>query len=146
MRTFEKELAVKEAQTMVCSYPYKVIPLTEQAKLAFALYSKKRGPADEKNAIVIKKYLDMDKHPFVGRKGFYYDDPSEPEEKRKAETKDHAIWLMTESNVPGISHRNSGKRTYYRELYEGVDYEIQVGEKIIHNQPERLTFEDIKTL
>jgi hypothetical protein len=146
MSEFNKELSKREMITPVCSYPYKVVPLTDQAKLGFAMFNKKSGPVERSNAEVIKKFLNMDKPPFIGQRTFYYDDPNETEEQRKNETKELAIWRMAESWVPGISHPKSDRKNAYTTLVYDRDYTIEVGEKIIHEQPERLTFEDIKAL
>jgi hypothetical protein len=146
MSQFNKQLAKMEMITPVCSYPYKVVPLTEQAKLAFSLFNKKSGPMENRNADVIKKYFNMDKPPFIGQRTFYYDDPNETEEQRKNETKELAIWRMAESWVPGINHPKSFKTSSYKALIPDKDYIVEIGEKIIHEQPEIFTFDDIKAL
>ncbi|MRX56726.1 hypothetical protein GJU41_22545 [Bacillus idriensis] len=143
MYAFEKEILKRENPAIFCSYPYKVIPLSDQAKIAFAKHNKKSGPM-ESNANTVKKYLNVEKKPFVGMVSFPFDDPNEANFIR--ETKSRAIWKMTESGVPGVFHHDSGIKSYYVTLHEGKDFKIEVGEKIIHEQPQSLTFEDIKTL
>lgn len=144
MHAFEKEIAKTEMLTPVCSYPYKVIPLSDQAKLAFALFNKNSGPLERTTAAFLKKYLNVEKGPFVGKMTFYYEESNET--VRKSETKQLAIWNMAESWVPGIFHTHSGKSSFYTALAEGKDYKVEVGEKIVHEQPKALTFDDIKAL
>ncbi|RYI25085.1 hypothetical protein EVU96_25055 [Bacillus infantis] len=148
MYAFEKEIANREMLYPVCSYPYKVIPLTEQAKAAFAAFNKKNSPGSapiEKSLMeFIKKYFKPDKDFFTGKATFYFDEADE--QKRINETKSIAVWYMTESGVPGIFHPKSGKKSYYVTLKEDKDFRVEVGEKITHDQPKTPTFEDIKAL
>ncbi|APH07213.1 hypothetical protein [Bacillus weihaiensis] len=146
MRPYEKEILRREMISLVYSYPYKVVPLSDDAKLAFALFNKQRGPIPPNAAEVIKKYLNLEKPPFIGQMSFYYDDPNESEDARMIMTKELAIKKMAECWVPGISHVDSLRKNSYPPLKEGSDFTIEVGKKIIHDQPLTLTFDDIKAL
>ncbi|PLR79702.1 hypothetical protein CVD25_06490 [Bacillus canaveralius] len=146
MYPFEKEIAKREMLAIVCSYPYKVIPLSDRAKLAFALFNKNSGPLEKTTAAFFEKYLNVEKEPFVGQVSFYYDDPYESEGSLKRTTKERAIWWMAENWVSGITHPNSDRGTFFASLTEGEDYKVEVGEKIVHEQPKALTFDDIKAL
>jgi hypothetical protein len=146
MSTFEVEVQKREKLYPLFSYPYQVIPLTDQAKIAFALFKKDRGPIEGNYANLIKKYLKADKVPFKGQATFCYEDPKETEENLISSVKELANFNMAERSVPGISSPLSGKRTYYVALTEGEDYKIEVGEKIVHEQPKILSFDDIKAL
>jgi hypothetical protein len=146
MHSFEKEILKREMLHPVASYPYKVIPLTNKAKLSFSLFNKRNGELERSNAELFKKYLNVDKFPFVGQMTFYYDDPKESEEVRKELTKDLAIRNMAERWVPGVTHVDVKKSTGFGALIKDEDYTIEVGEKITHEQPKTLTFADIKAL
>lgn len=140
MHAYQKEIAKREMLNLVCSYLYKVTPLSDQAKLFFAIFNKNSGPIEKITPSFLEKYLKVDRKPFVGKISFYYDETDE------AKVKSLAVWNMAESCVPGINHPNSGKKTTYAPLEEGKDFKVEVGEKIIHEQPKPLTFDDIRDL
>ncbi|WP_154675704.1 hypothetical protein [Parafrankia elaeagni] len=144
MHAYEKEIAKREGLMPLCSYPYKVIPVSDQAKLFFALFNKKRGPIEKTTPQFIEKYLKTDKFPFTGKISFYYDNPNESE--RGNEVRSLVNWNMAENWVPGIQHPKSGKISTQRTLEEGKDYRIEIGEKIMNEQPKKLSFNDIKAL
>lgn len=144
MHAYEKEINKRELLVPAFSYPYQVIPLTEQAKISFALYNKQQGPL-ERIPDLIKNHLNVERPPFVGELKFYYEDTKETEQFRKEMTKDHAIKTMAGRKVRGISHKKVG-HSIYAPLIEGKDYTIEIGEKIKHKQPKQLSFKDIKAL
>lgn len=145
MNLIQNEVMKRERLYPVYSYPYKVVPLSEQGKLAFAHYANERGSVKEVWTLV-KDNPALDKQPFVGECSFYHDDPKESEEALKSVTIEHAIWNMAEKGVPGISHMHSGRRSYYVALKRGEDYEVIMGEKVAHDPPKELSFNDIKAL
>lgn len=146
MNAFEKERANLEATEIVCFYPYEVIPLTGQAKTAFALYNKSAqgGPVEPKLTKFIDKFLNLKKPAFTGEMPFYDEDLNENVMVER--TRDLVKWKMAQEGVPGISHPKSSKSSFYTALAEGEDYTIKVGEKITPEQPKKLTFADIKAL
>ena len=148
MNAFEKEVAEREALTPLYSYPYEVEPISEQAVSFFSIYCRGGGPIPQSKAEFerIKKDFKLDKSPFVGQMTFYYDDPRQSEQERIRTTKNAAIKNMADRHVPGIYHHNSPAKNPYFALVEGQDYEVKVGEKIVHEQPERLSFDNIKAL
>ncbi|MBP1944633.1 hypothetical protein [Cytobacillus luteolus] len=146
MYTFEKEILKREMLVPVCSYEYKVIPLSDSAKTAFALFNKRNGELERNRADLHKKYLKLDEFPFAGQRTFYYEDPQESEETRKVMVKELAIMNMADRWVPGISHHEIKKGTGWAPLIEGTDFVVEIGEKIVHEKPKNLTFDDIKAL
>ncbi|MGD6845200.1 hypothetical protein ACQCVH_22110 [Bacillus infantis] len=144
MRAIEIEIAKREALFPVCSYTYKVFPKTDEAKVNFSLFKKDKGPMEKNVFELVKKYFKAEEPAFQGTASFFYDE--QDQSKRIAEVKSIAMWQMAEQWVPGISHPNSNKKTFYKTLTEGEDFVIEVGEKIVHDQPTPLTFEDIKAL
>jgi predicted nucleic acid-binding Zn ribbon protein len=146
MHAFQREIQKREMLSPVFSYPYKVIPISEQAKVAFSLFNKRNGLLEKTHAELIKKYLNVEKFPFIGNMTFYYEDSNETEEQHKAATKELAIKNMADRWVPGVHHPDVKKNTNYVDLHEGTDFEIEIGEKVVYEQPDVLTFEDIKAL
>ncbi|MFD2118162.1 hypothetical protein ACFSTH_11690 [Paenibacillus yanchengensis] len=144
MFAFEKEIAEREMLTPVCSYSYQVISISDQAKLNFGLSLKKRGPI-EKLVDLFKKGEKLNDYPFVGQITFFHDDLNE---KRIEETKELAQLNMARYGIKGINYTENGFNyvSFNASLREGKDYKIKVGEKIIHEQPRKLTFDDIKVL
>lgn len=102
----------------------------------------------EKSINLIKRGEEADEHPFVGKRTFFHDDPNESEETRIEATKVLAKFSMARYGVRGISYTGHGYSyvSLNASLSEGEDYKIIVGEKIIHEQPRYLTFDDIKAL
>lgn len=147
MFAFEKEIAEIEMLTPLFSYPYQVVAISDQAKLHFGLELKKRGPM-EKLMNLIKKGEEVNEFPFVGERIFFYDDPTEPEKSRIEVTKELAKFNMAYRGIRGISYYGKGfnYNSWNASLKEGEDYKIKVGEKIIHQQPQKLSFDDIKAL
>ncbi|NMO97461.1 hypothetical protein [Paenibacillus lemnae] len=147
MSKLEKEIAEQEMLTPLFSYPYQVVAISDQAKTNFGLSLKKGGPL-EKLKDLFKRAEELHHSPFVGQRTFYYDDPNEPEKDRIEATKELAKHNMAYGGIMGISYRRNGYASisHATPLEEGKDYKIKVGEKIIHEQPEKLTFDDIKAL
>lgn len=150
MYAFEKKIAELEMLRLAVSYPYQVIPLSDQGKLHFGIYNKKRGPIERikdlfKNHMTNEK---MEKFPFKGQIDFYYDDPIESEAGRIAAVKELARFNMARNGVAGISYKGKGidVKPLNKTLREGEDYSIEVGAKIIHEYPPALTFDDVKSL
>ncbi|MCM3637731.1 hypothetical protein M3152_08350 [Sporosarcina luteola] len=145
MRAFERQVAELECHNVLFSYPYQVKPITDQAIAFFAIHGRDGGPIP-KNKTEFEKNLKLDRYPFKGSRAFYYDDPNESEDERIKSTKNLAVLNMADRHVPGIYHIKSIGKNPYIALTEGTDYEIEVSEKIVHEQPKKLSFDDIKAL
>lgn len=147
MYSFEKEIAKREMLHPVVSYPYQVVPISEQAKLHFGLTVKKSGPI-EKLVNLFKKGEELTEFPFVGQRTFFYDDPKESEQDRIQAVKQLAQFNMARHGVRGISYKDPhwDLKSFNATLREGEDYKIQVGEKIVHEQPKTLTWDDVEAL
>lgn len=145
MNKLDVEIKKRERMQPVATYPYHVEPLTEQAILAFAHYGHKKGSIKELRYIVEDNQA-LKMKPFMDEYTFYYDDPEETEEQRIAIVTEQAIWSMAQSFVPGITHMYSDRRTFYVSLRKDVDYRVVVGEKALHEQPVKLSFDDINKL
>jgi hypothetical protein len=150
MFPFQKEIQKIEQLSAVCSYPYKVIPLSEEAKFYSVVYLKRKKSSGLKLPLSKQDYALLDdealsSHPFSGQLTFYYDDPKESEEARHQLVKQHAVRNMARSRVKGFSS-DVTTSVQSKFLKEGKDYEIQVGDKVVHQQGKELTFDDIKPL
>ncbi len=145
MKKLDIEIAKRERKSPVVSYSYKVEPITEQAILAFAHYGHRKGTIKDLRYIVEDNPA-LRKKPFVGEYTFFYDNPEETEEQRISIVTEHAIWSMAQFFVPGITHLNSDRKTFYVSLKKDVDYRVEVGEKVTHEQPKKLSFDDIVKL
>lgn len=148
MYAFEKEIAKLEAIETAVSYPYQVIPLSEQAKLHFGLFNRERGPL-EKMKDFFKRNLTEEKlqrFPFKGNMSFFYDETNET--LRIGEVKDLVKWNMARFGIPGINYKGKDAHyiSYMVAISEGTDYKIEIGKKVVHEKPVRLTFDDVKTL
>lgn len=105
MHAFEKEIAKKEMLSIACSYPYQVIPISEQAKANFGLFNKKRGPIERFKDFLARNVTEekMQVFPYKGQMSFYFDDPDET--TRIAEVKNFVQWNMARFGVPGINFK-----------------------------------------
>lgn len=145
MNKIDIEIAKRERLHPMITYSYHIEPLTEQANIAFAHYGNERGGI--KNLWnIVKDNPALKKSPFIGKYVLYYADPHETEERREVLVSEHATWYMAECFVPGITHMKSDRRTFYISLEKDVDYRVVIGKKIVHEQPTKLTFDDIKEL
>lgn len=151
MHAFEKELKKREMLTPAFSYSYKVVPLSDQAKFYYAVYLKRRITSGlhlpvSKVDLALVNEKNLAKHPFSGQLMFYYEDPKETAEIHETMVREHALQNMARSTVSGFSHKDVSIKKYIADLVEGTDYRIEIGERVIYEQPKTLTFDDIKAL
>jgi hypothetical protein len=150
MFEFEKEIMKLENRYPMVGYPYKVIAISEKAKLAFAKHTKRTGrmiPQKE-----IKKFIeensDLSKAPFSGVVGLYDEDLDEVSIEAQMIT--NVLKKMALSGVDGIEYRelfDSYVRHVMGPLEYGKDFDIEIGKKISYGPPQgELTFADIKAL
>lgn len=147
---YEIEIARREALFPFYSYPYKVVPLSENAKLSFYVCMLKtnsmRLPVTEKMISEVVTEENLDLHPFSGKLTFFYDDPKKTENTRIEMARKHAIWNLAAGGVSGFNYQDSGIKTYVADFTEGVDYRIEIGEKIVYQIPGELSYDVIKAL
>lgn len=145
MFTFEKEIMKNEKTAILFAYPFQVKAISEQAVWSFAIHSNKGGQLFRK-AEDVMKHLDLAKAPFKGECKFGASYEGMSEEWLIEETRQAAQYKMAESSVLGILHQRSSRFTHHVTLHRGIDFEIEVGERITYEQPEHLSFADIKKL
>lgn len=149
MFEFEKQIMKAEGKFPVISYPYKVVPISDEAKFSFAKYKNTlhRFLSDKEKKRFIEKNLNVKQVPFVGEVKFYED---MKEENIKIEVNQRVLKTLAIYEVPGVSYSDpdgSFKRFMTSPLKYGKDFVIEIGEKIIHeSKQEKLTFADIKAL
>lgn len=151
MFAFEIEIAERELLNPLFSYPYKVVPLSEQAKLNFYEYLKPRGPLMpiiHQRITEVLTEKNLARYPFVGKREFYYNNTRQTESVRIEMVKQLAILNLTRSDVAGFSHKDSIITTIggYASLVEGVDYRIEIGDKVTYPEPAELNYDGIKAL
>lgn len=150
MFAFEIEIAKREQLNLRFEYPYKVIPLSERAKFIFYKYLKTgSGLALNTTNKMIAEVLtekNLARYPFTGKRAFYYNDTKETESVRVQMTRDLAIWGLARSHIEGFDHSGSFIISKVAPLVEGVDYRIEIGEKISYPEPAELNYDGIKAL
>lgn len=147
---YEIEIARREALFPFYSYPYKVVPLSENAKLSFYVRMLKKSsmqlPVTAKMLSEVVTEENLSLHPFSGKLTFFYDDPKQTESTRIEMARKHAVRNLAEGRVSGFNYQDSGIKTYVADFTEGVDYRIEIGEKIVHEIPGELSYDVIKAL
>lgn len=150
MFAFEIEIANREQLNLRFEYPYKVIPLSERAKLSAYKYLKTGNGFDlnttNKMIAEILTEKNLARYPFTGKRAFFYNDTKETESVRVQMTRELAIWGLARSDVEGFYHRNSEIRTNVAPFVEGVDYRIEIGDKVTYPEPAELNYDGIKAL
>lgn len=150
MFAFEIEIAKREQLNKMFEYPYKVIPLSERAKFIFYKYLKMgSGLALNVTNKMIAEVLtekNLSRYPFTGKRAFYYNDTKETESVRVQMTRDLAIWGLARSHIEGFDHRGSFVISRVPPLVEGVDYRIEIGDKVTYAEPAELNYDGIKAL
>jgi len=151
MFDYEIEIARREQLFYYYSYPYKVVPLSESAKQNFYLYmlrnnSRPLSPITQKMISEVVTEENLSLYPFTGKFALVYDDPKQTESNRIEMARMHAIRSMANSRVDGFNHPDVWIKTYTAALAEGVDYRIEIGEKIVHKIPGELSYDVIKAL
>lgn len=151
MFDYEIEIARREQLFPYYSYPYKVVPLSENAKMSFYTYMLRNG--SRQLMAITKKMIaevvteeNLSLFPFSGKLSFFYDDQKQTESVRIEMAKKHAIQTLTRYSVSGFNYQDSGITTYVADFIEGVDYRIEIGEKIVYKRPGELSYDVIKAL
>ena len=151
MFDYEIEIARREQLFYYYSYPYKVVPLSVSAKQNFYLYmlrnnSRPLSPITPKMISEVVTEENLSLHPFSGKFALCYDDPKQTESVRIEMARNHAIWSMARARVSGFTHQDVVIKTFTAVLTEGVDYRIEVGDKIVYDRPGELSYDVIKAL
>jgi hypothetical protein len=150
MFDYEIEIARREQLFHFYSYPYKVVPISDRAKQSFYVYMlPTRGPLMPITGKMISEVVteeNLARYPFSGKLTFVYDDPKQTESTRIEMARMHAIWSMANSGVDGFSHPDLRIKSYVAVLTEGIDYRIEIGDKIVYKRPAELSYDVIKAL
>lgn len=150
MFDYEIEIARREALFPFYSYPYKVVPISENAKLSFYVRMLPTNgmllPVTAKMLATVVTEENLARHPYSGKLTFFYDDPKQTERTRIEMARLHAVWSMANARVGGFSHESIQVSGGIAALKEGVDYRIEIGEKIVYKRPGELSYDVIKAL
>lgn len=149
MFEFEKRIMKINGDFPMAGYPYKVIPLTEEAKYCFARYTSgnpHRLLSSREIKSFIKEKLNVETEPFIGIVKFHAD-----ADARQVEMLARNLILknMAGCSVPGIAYADEfgmSKRHVLLPLQCDKDFTIELGEKITYEPPKKLSFDDIKAL
>ncbi|RVT56428.1 hypothetical protein [Niallia taxi] len=149
MFEFEKQIMKAEGKFPMVTYPYKVKPITDEAKFSFAKF--KNIPhhflSDSERKRFIKENLNVERSPFIGEVNIYEDVNGE---KLRFEIEHYVIRTLAMNDVPGVDYKDpfgTFRRVNFSNLEYRKDFIIEIGEKIIQQQKqEKLTFADIKAL
>lgn len=152
MSPYEVQLKKEERLYPECSYTYQIKPLSEWAEVEFAKHFKRKGKGglqlpvtkDEKKHYLTDEYLS--EHPFSGTATLYYDNPNDSKSSRVDLVKDCANLNMARHFIVGFRDTRLHIRLNTPIMKEGKDYEIIVSDKITHDKPNPMTFDDIKAL
>jgi hypothetical protein len=150
MFAFEIEIAKREQLNLRFKYPYKVVPLSERAKLIAYRYLKTGSGFDmnttNKMIAEVLTEENLARYPFTGKMAFFYNDTKETDSVRVQIVKDLAIWGLSRSRVEGFDHRDSFVISKVAPLVEGIDYRIEIGDKVTYPEPAELNYDGIKAL
>ncbi len=150
MYSYEIEIARREQLYPFYSYPYKVVPISENAKLSFYIRMlPSNGMLLPVTAKMLAEVVTEEKlacHPYSGKLTFFYDDPNQTESTRIEMARMHAIWSMANARIGGFSHESIQVSGGIAALTEGVDYRIEIGDKIVYPVPGELSYDVIKAL
>lgn len=149
MFEFEKQIMKNEGRYPLVGYPYKVIPLTKTAELAFAKFRSAPHRVIPNSLMdkFIKDNLNLEQEPYIGTVKLHADTNVNQAEVLARKL---VVRRMATCEVPHIEYLDdfgmSKRHVLYPLIYD-KDFTIELGEKIIYDeQPKKLTFADIKAL
>lgn len=149
MFEFEKQIMKAEGKFPMVIYPYKVRPITDEAKFSFAKFKNlpRHLLSDSEKKRFIKENLNVERSPFIGEVTLCEDVKGE---NLRLEIEQYVLRTLAMNDVPGVDYKDPFgiyKKVNFSNLEYRKDFIIEIGEKIIHeSKQEKLTFADIKAL
>lgn len=149
MFEFEKQIMKIENRFPLVGYPYKVIPLTKSAKVAFAKFrnAPHRVILNSEIESFIEKNLNLEQEPFIGTVKFHMDIDTSQVEVLARKLVIRKLASFDIADIEYFDDFGMSKRHVLNPLIYDKDFTIEFGEKITYEQQaNKLTFDDIKAL